>query len=929
MNRNLIPINLENRFYRGQLFKSTILAKEKSFLPSDVKLKTVFIKESIKYFLESLGDKEGLSDYEEAIIKKIIEDKQNLFINQAKFPGIYRMMALLSSLNFYLNGSFTLITTPAKNEALKIKKYLNRFRIIESFSYEDIEKGIDYTTNILVCDLRYLIEEIFNKRKENFSKWLEMVGLIIIHDVTSFSSSELLHLSQFLNVLRLYLKGKKEKSPLFLFTGDKIQNPEIFIKNFYPYLTIETLSPDLSYPECTVYYWIPPHIFDTEKREIKREDFYQEVKNLVEMLKESQDILFIHGFGKITIDKLRTLFGEKLYAKKMIASLKEVEEEDFYSYDYIILLGMPRDVKYTLDVIPHLLKPDGRKVIFIVLASEPISFYFLKCDKGIENFEYYPDILLLDPSPNLKIKYLREYINFASKFIYSYPEWESILKELGLDKSRENYLSWLSESEGKIHIENLPAEDLPFGCVESPHDIIKIKFPGDIYSYVDRNLIPEKLFSDSLILKDGIIYEIKEEGNNWEALPLTNIVERIPILELNEINGSEILEESEILNIKMRLYKDLEIIVKFLGYKELTDYNRPFIIIQKPEKIYKKNLSSGVILELPDNKLSHSFVHLLRTLLSLKYRNYEEILKILHKDNRILIYSPYNIFDFRKFFSQLRTLISNELPYFSKDLLLDLCPCQSGCHFCVDILECNEKEKDFNKEEIIKFFMMIEPTLNNELYLLKLELKYKGIEDKENAYKVYIKIRDRILKVFEEKLLIRKNWIPLITKTPEEIREIVGREALGIYTGKEVIITTNATERDIYWIIAHEYGHQITLQSDHFIHSTLMDKSKIPFEGNLFSEGAAEYLAFRASDHFIERDYPHGIEIPRFFRFDEYGEGFEILCWLENRVGLFGVLKFLKEGRIEIDGEEYGPEKIIKDSGLEERIRQKLGEVKG
>ena len=96
-------------------------------------------------------------------------------------------------------------------------------------------------------------------------------------------------------------------------------------------------------------------------------------------------------------------------------------------------------------------------------------------------------------------------------------------------------------------------------------------------------------------------------------------------------------------------------------------------------------------------------------------------------------------------------------------------------------------------------------------------------------------------------------------------------------------------------------------------------KKEIPFNGKLFIEGAAAWLSFKILDHFdVKRD----TQINSFGSFNEYQEGFLLLNWLEDRVGINGVLNFLKTGKIKIDGILRDVNYIITRRGLDSKFNQ-------
>jgi len=917
---------LKDNRYKGQLiYEKKFSGKNvKKFKKNKVEFDKELIIPALDEFLREFS-KQNISElslFERFILSQIIEKNNNLFINNTRFPGVYNLISFVAASYHFATGLSTLIISNYSDDLKELNKNLKKLDIINLFSREEIQKEILEEINVISGDLRFFLYDILENRTKKFKEWLDTLGLIIVYNITSFNTLELLHLSQFLNVLRVYLKERKgEKIPSFMIFADKLKNPEVFINKLLPHISsnIYVVEPDLSYSSYSVYYWVPPYLINDQHR-TQRNDFYEEVKNLISILRSKGGKgLFVHGFSQITKGKLREIIGE-IENFKIVNDISMLGEDDFKNYDYCILLGVPRDIKYKFELLPLYLKEGGE--IFVVLPDDNISFYFLKSEKDPESVCEYQDYLILTPSFELLRKYVSLYIDLEEKRFLSIEKWRKILEESGIKEEEKENLTSTSEK-NIVKIKDFSFPEVPYGCLSSIDDTKVIIFPDNSKIFFDSTWIPDFIFDETLIYKDEdeMLYEVRENEKGWEATPVTGPILRIPLLKIVDLElPHKPAEKYSINNINLLYFDKAKLKIEFSGYKEYFSYNKPPNLIKKDKKEYEKILRALIVLEFNNSNISHPLSHLIADFFSLKYKNFREVIKVRPYREKIVIYSPYPGFELESYLSDFRESLINKFPEFAAELLLRLCPCQNGCPLCIESPWCEEEEKIVNKKEVLKFLFNFSSQLkNNKIDQLNFQLKYNGIHNKDDAHEIYTKIKDRILGVYEEKLNIKEDWVPMIVVTPEEMEKIA-KGAQGVYTGDKIFVITGLLEERVYEVIAHEYGHQVTLSGKNFkIHPSLKGEN-IPFKGKLFEEGAAEWLTFRIMDHF---GYKHGQEIQAFYRFDEYGEGFRVLYWLEDKVGLYGVLKFLVEGKIKVDGEILGPSEVIKKSGLWERILQK------
>jgi len=864
--------------YRGQLYKILELPSRSGKIPEVAEdFRKIYDSFSILWRLVSTKESQ-LTTYEFLCVKNLLFDGKDVCIAPVRIPETYGLLKRLVTLYFLISGRSTILFFPNRKEAQAFKGSLRSIKWLSPYSGTEIGEAVIEGANIFV----FTPQDFWNELTLHFETVKHIfyaLGLVILYKFDSFPIIEWHYLSsifRFLNLFSQKTEGKKIFN--FLFLGETFENTEQFLS------LLSSKEPtliriDRGYPAYSIYYWIPPYIFDLQKRVIIRRNFYEELKILVKILHNNlklENILFFHGFARISISKLQEILFESVhhFPLRLLTDIDQITEEDFCRYDVIISLGIPMDVLGCLDSFASLLKPDGERKVFFLLPEEPISFYFLRT--------------------------------------------------LQLDKiSRSNFLAPLpfDIQENKNEARNFfitPLDSIHLKCRHSNYDIVNLLLPSGENIKLPSSLFPDFYFEGALLSFSGRTYEIRESKNLWEAQLVDGPVERIPLIKLREVEIEEKAgEKYDYSEFQFMFFENSRCVLDFLGYKEI-DYNSPPLLVKFPEpRIFEKENPVIIIRFSKNTELLHSLVHLLRMYLSLRYKNASEVLRVRYLKNNIVIYPLIKNLNFYELFSKLRFTISTDFPAFAIDLLMHTCPCKEGCPLCLDILDCNEENnKGFSKKETIEFLMHLNSQFQTEFYRKYLEFKYEGLKEKEEAYGFYASVKEKILNVFKDKFGFDISWVPLVLLSRNEMIQERGENILGFFSGDKVCVVSDLTELEVYNVLAHEYTHQIIRDSD-LLHKDLENLQNVPFEGRLFSEGAAEWLAFRVLDHFI---YKNRQELPNFFDFSEYGEGFELLCWLEDKVGLYGVLRFLKEGQVEIDGKSLGPSEIIKESGLLEKL---------
>ena len=907
-------IDIRHPLYRGQLLRSEpvkINGADGIFYEKQSK---ELIAERYRYFMDYVyKDEDKIFMHEYIALCELLEHNRNIYMNTPYLPHVYEFIAKTAAIYALAKGSNVLVIYPDRLDGDRLKKQFEKFKNLNIVDIkEKLGQKIDLTSHVIYADPEGLLEMI-EKYRDELSEWINVLGLIIVHDVTGYNIAEMMHVKEIIKVLQTLIEARKERLPLFMMTGEKLLNQFNFIAGMFPHVKendVKIIEPTTQKSTVYLYYWVPPYIID-EQNLIRRDDFYKELKVLIKLLKDTKKILVWYGFAKITKDKIIQIARELPEDKeiRIIREMKEVDEDEFYSFDAIILLGVPRNIRTAIEMCSMLAKSDG-KVIFI-LPQEAVSYYFMKSMRPLQDYDY-QDIIIPEATDTIRQAYFIQCLKINGRKVYSEKEWNSLQEKFNVKVDGH----MIEQQNDTIIIREMPAIKLRTSCMSKNY--LKVKLPAGKYIYLDGEMIPEKYFDGSIYEIDDILYELNIKNDvEGEMNQITNVVERIPLIDVNAKMPDESKKEFNYGGISIKYFEDVKLTLKYTGYKEYIDYNVKPKLIHVRGKKYDK-VRNCIVIEVP-KEVTHTMTHMMRYALTLYYKNVDEILQIMCADGKILIYSPFEEVDIENLLTPIRYITMDIMAKLSMELMLELCPCKEGCIYCTDALHCNKKEKVANKKESLEFVINSMSQRITHDIRNRFKVKYGEKLSVDDAWNVFSEIRNRVIKVFENKLNLHvSKWVPLIVVTKEKMAEKAPKAA-GIYTGKEVWILSTLDEASAYEVMAHEYGHQIIGKEEYNIHESLVGKS-IPFNGKLFIEGAAEWLAFKLMDHF---DVRRGEPVDNLVEFSEYGEGFLLMCWLEDKVGMFGVLEFLKNGEIKIGDKTYGPEDIIRESGLEAKILQK------
>lgn len=909
------------RQYRGQILKGFHFEGREKRAYDLEKIEDQRAKKILGHVIE-LMQLDDLSHHQGDLIEHLISG-YSVGVFTPIGSGKRTAIALASALFSLYSGETVLIICKDDKRAEELRKRFSSEvqNYINLVGVEQEAFSVDITTDIIIATDKK-IKKLLLTSFERIQEWFATLGLIVIEDITSFSTARLTHLRGLRTLVSLMRDDNSEVQ--FLLLGDPINNGIEVLKDVSGKIEKEELYAITSDSEqkraFDLLYWIPPYLIDKRagKEEVFRRDFYEELGIFVSILRDRKRLLVWHSYATISKDRINNIlkkwdFGGDI---KIINSLNDLEFEDYGKYDSMVLMGLPKDVKSLPSTLGNILKENS--VVGVILPDDPFSHYVIKSNKAFEDF------------PKLEIILSKENL-FINCFYFMFYIYLTNLSKINKDKLRKSKISDFQDvllvlQEKKIFIEGgrdyfmIDRErllsELNLETMENfSNAVTSIEVDRETL-FVDSAYFPEKFFHGAIYYMNEVPFQLVREDEIYKFMTFGGIapVKRVPLIDFALTEEKEKFTQKgtfEISQFECELRTDL------LGYREYVSYTQhpsegETIRLEIPD-VYVKN---AYIIEVNAESVAHEIYHLLKIWIPAFYKNFFDLYGLFFKNDRIYIYSYFPQKEDIKNLMLILTTVLKKAMEMSNELLLYSCPCTQGCPYCLDIMECGSIDQSIDKKRMLDF-------LNNKFNTASsgyIQFKYDGFKYKE-AQRYYEETARKIFKVFENKLdLYINNKATLVAVRDKDLPPGV----VGQFTGDKILIIELLNESKATEVIAHEYGHNWDSEwggrALDFPPELKGDKEVENILGKLVSEGFAQWAAFKVMDFYGLESSISGIYL---WPFDEYGEGFRILYWLEDELGFKAVLDFVKTGKvITPDGKEWGLREILEKSGFKARVTQ-------
>ncbi|PQP33164.1 hypothetical protein C6A36_00630 [Desulfobacteraceae bacterium SEEP-SAG10] len=288
--------------------------------------------------------------------------------------------------------------------------------------------------------------------------------------------------------------------------------------------------------------------------------------------------------------------------------------------------------------------------------------------------------------------------------------------------------------------------------------------------------------------------------------------------------------------------------------------------------------------------VSHVLLHILRLFFPKYIHNFNSLIEILLSDNGDIIF-------IEKLDSE--GLIIDQLydanvyePIFEDGLnLLEECPCSKGCPNCLHIVECRENRwnAEFDKITAMTF---LQHYLRGAERSIIVEARTSGLPPNKYGEEYIYQLKRKVLNVLEQKFeLDIKKEAKLVFIQDDTLQK---KGCLGCYVQdpiNEVQITHGLSELQTISVMAHEYAHNWQYDPAGSVVPPWISSSKLKFSGKILIEGFAQWVSYRMMDFFSVDSAMESIDLKSD---DEYGDGFDVMKYIEAKYGFLEVIRFIK-----------------------------------
>lgn len=823
----------------------------------------------------------------------------------------------------------------------------------------DIEEKLP---DVIVTTAAWVEKHILRRRSPALEGVLSHLEMIVIEDVFEFPAEVMTHLTWVIRSLN-FLLATPEYSPRLLVTSRAMDSPASFL----PALGregIEVVDDDGSPKSAAkLTHWVPtleaaagPGGIST-----RRADYASEVVWLASSLLGrglARKLLIWHTFAPLSeteLRKIRRRTIEELNRQgrtagdedfQVVSSLNRLSRDLFRNFDAVIATGYPGDFVRFIPTLRNLVREEGE--LFVVSHEDPVSQYLLE---GI-NFagEELPGGLLR--SLPLESGSVAEYYGAKMLLGLSTPRFDRDRYLAAGGESGREMLDYLSDHgfvrrlDGKVMeivnrnaLEAIPllarfegrmpeqTGGLPVGVVDR-HPVVIYTSEG-VLTHSDRECVPYQFYPGGVLYFGNDKYVVRGNLGGREGIEVMRAGEDAPVFTspILDVSIEETAGVAE--RVRRTRFGDLRLFsarigVRTRGYHRYASYS---LSGHSPEdkQLYGDNDCPAVE---TDGLLAlrwrpgagegeiHGLSHFARFFLRSYIKDAFSLINVIPEGDAILFHSisPARnnalLFLWDNIEEVARRIV--RLAY----LVLINCPCDRGCPLCLKTIDCcaEVQNPEMDKHGLLDFAgQALDEQRKVEFFKT---FKREGL-DKDEALEAYKEIRDRILLLFKIKF-------DLGIQSRADLRVMPARESeecgcVGVYSSGDNIVRVveKLTQRLAYEIISHEYAHNWERDPGNPAGNVFSGFS----DEKLLIEGFAQWVAFRTMDFFGQVDNMSGIKLREW---DEYGEGFRLLHYLEQNIaGFFGVVEFIKNGRVADpeSGKEYSLWDLLRESGVEERLK--------
>lgn len=828
--------------------------------------------------------------------------------------------------------------------------------LLPCLSQDDCRQVSDELPEIIFTTIDALHDFMLPQHATFFENFFANLGLVIVEEATQIPPIRCAHFRFILGRLKAIF-ARKGASPQFFITCPPISNPKEFASILTGATDIEQIIDDGSLQNgLEMVLWAPPlDRIEPDSFEVERRNYREEAVQIASAFLAEQSIktLIYSCSVPLTSDEeadLRTAMVNRVreYSPsigetagtvvadnlRIISYLDEIHPEELGEFDMAIVTGFSDDYRNLFPSLGHLLKSGGLGIVCV--PEEPIAQYLLKNPQRIFSELDYRCVPLRKNRFFFEMHLISMLLELDSE---EFVTLEQLEETFGAEIKREleTFIEQQLLRQDKRLVDNSPVdvyyvidrEKLRNQLTSLPIDVATTKFitakeqaTGEMLFYIDMARKTDKLLPGTVLYWHRNRFTVSQQDDAEMLLSPRNRVfsfgsqkdaddisgeifrtERIFQTEISPIDEISWQEKRKGKGVPFQVSEPMTFSIKeqifglwqYTAKESLDDYAQQNFDVP----IEREFEAQGMLIQITGTS-TKALLTLRQTLKALlpKY--------LAHCDDFIEIDVPQNI-DALLFYERyeeptgyINALQSIELPEIFDDIyrILVDCPCNNGCACCCKIFGTNTVSPNAQVDKSEAILLLGQLLGKTEDAQFVNSCRQIGIPSTSEGERKIRALRDEIIDVFEHKFGMRFVALaPLHIAEPNEL----DAGTLGFYrhrsneTDQQVIIKNGLIEKQAIDVIAHEYTHNWEFDPDASAlnFSPALQGEGIPYEGKLFLEGFAEWVSYRVLDYFgLKED----MSIKDLREYDEYGEGFEVIKYIEDTEGFAAVMAFVKEG---------------------------------
>jgi hypothetical protein len=770
---------------------------------------------------------------------------------------------------------------------------------------------------------------------------LGMFDHIVVEDLHGYSAGELAHLRELLRLFRFWRAQRAPESPFQVtLTSHPLANAEEVAAAFFAERRGRVagedviVAADVPRSPFDLHYWMPP--LETELTptsgsfSVRRRTDLEDLQVILSAVNRSvpggrvlvwRNRLPLAQNEKGQLDILRNRFaagfgGSAALSVEICDNLDLLPQESFRSFDVVLCISLPPYVAEAINALHNLASGNGGLVI-VVLEEGRQSVQTLWSERFSPEARHpshftLPSLFLVQFEPvtfwhfALAINGMARRARLrADELAGFYPDAE---KHLGM-LTAEGAVVPLSPDAAAIRSFNptgrlndiIEKARVRYG-LSSPHSVdVTVTANNEPWSFALEPDYSAVYFQQGMrVARNGGYHVVNRSSGQVRLTPYGGtdylcypLFEEPPVPGNAKTIGLPTRHTVKDAGLEARIL-DGGLSIRVVGFKTQTDPSLlldPQVTTQEAILSVDRPYLMFDIVGISEVEGSRALAGMIYTYLRGRYPSLRDHVLVLPSNTRVLLV-PLHARS-AEIVARLETEVPELFEYLKSsayDVLFN-CLCDGGCPQCVKTLplQLSIDQPAVRKTPLFQWLGKIGGREKETDQLIQHRVRHVP---KERMKEVVHYWKERAVKLFRERM-----GMDISTPVPiYVVPQTEGGFAAAFYGDCVRMREAELPERILVEIVAHEYAHNWQAQQM----TDSLRGGALPFEGKVFVEGFAQWVAFRIMDSLGLISNMTSIQMSGVdWNGDEYGEGFRLCRFIEERlVGFGGLVRYMQTGEL-------------------------------